>query len=540
MAYALLIFSPNKSLGASVAKGLPGFNVHTTADFADAIQFVRKNHPTPAILLDSALEEIEISVLEVGAALAQVKKDAVFILLGQVNNAPKLPLKAILQKPLVLTELQKLLNPAAQPMITVPQPALLTDGQLEWLKDVSRAARHLTRLMLESSAQAALITRDNDLWAYAGQLSRDAAQELAHSIQKYWDSQTQADILRFIRLQATDAQHMLYARRLTQSMVLALVFDAETPFSTIRAQAGQLVRSLSEVSPEATGQFTIVTQQLTTDPTEDDEEEEADDLPLFSELLGDVPPPIPPKTDTGRFSTTGWEPKRPGNSLPEALRSPFISDFVPEPQQPLAATHPLFAPDFSRESPAVQLDEKEPPTSSLEETRLSSSSRAGQNTTSDPQSIIETRPQSVTEVAHRIMLEPASAAMYNLYYACLLIPRFDTHLLTGDVNEKLSVWIPQVCVAFGWRLEHMAVRPEYLQWVVSVPPATAPGYIMRIIRQQTSDRIFSEFPRYKAENPSGDFWAPGYLIMGGSQPHPHKLVRDFIQQTRQRQGINRE
>jgi hypothetical protein len=59
---------------------------------------------------------------------------------------------------------------------------------------------------------------------------------------------------------------------------------------------------------------------------------------------------------------------------------------------------------------------------------------------------------------------------------------------------------------------------------------------MRIMRQQTSEKIFSEFVRLKKENPSGDFWAPGYLIMGGTQPHPPQLVRDYIRQTRQRQG----
>jgi hypothetical protein len=61
---------------------------------------------------------------------------------------------------------------------------------------------------------------------------------------------------------------------------------------------------------------------------------------------------------------------------------------------------------------------------------------------------------------------------------------------------------------------------------------------MRILRQHTSDKLFSEFPRFKKENPSGDFWAPGYLIMGGSQPPPAQLIRDYINQTRQRQGIS--
>jgi hypothetical protein len=42
----------------------------------------------------------------------------------------------------------------------------------------------------------------------------------------------------------------------------------------------------------------------------------------------------------------------------------------------------------------------------------------------------------------------------------------------------------------------------------------------------------------KKENPSGDFWAPGYLIMGGTQPHPPQLVKDYIKRTRSQQGYS--
>jgi REP element-mobilizing transposase RayT len=155
-----------------------------------------------------------------------------------------------------------------------------------------------------------------------------------------------------------------------------------------------------------------------------------------------------------------------------------------------------------------------------------------------PGELDETRPHSITEVAGRLMLEPIAPGLYNLTYACLLVPRFSSHYLTGDISDRISEWLPQICIAFAWRLEYLAVRPEYVQWVVNVPPATSPGYLMRIMRQQTSEKIFTEFPRLKKENPSGDFWAPGYLIMGGTQPHPPQLVKDYIKQTRTRQGYS--
>ncbi len=112
--------------------------------------------------------------------------------------------------------------------------------------DVNKAAQHLTRLTLESSAQAALITREKEVWAYAGQLSQSAAQEVAKTVSRNWDKEKGGDLLRFVRLESTKAEHMLYATPLSEGMLLAMVFDAETPFSTIRSQASQLASALDE------------------------------------------------------------------------------------------------------------------------------------------------------------------------------------------------------------------------------------------------------------------------------------------------------
>lgn len=68
-------------------------------------------------------------------------------------------------------------------------------------------------------------------------------------------------------------------------------------------------------------------------------------------------------------------------------------------------------------------------------------------------------------------------------------------------------------------------------------PAISPGNVIRLIRQQASRRIFLQFSQYvEIENPSGDFWAPGFLIISGFQPPSVHLVQDFIRQTRTRQS----
>jgi len=115
----------------------------------------------------------------------------------------------------------------------------------EWLQDVDRAAQHLTRLSLESAAQAALITRGNQLWAYAGQLPHPAADELAQSVGHYWARDGGSDLARFIRLDANGGEYMLYATGLGGEYVLALAFETEIPFSEIRAQASNLAKELA-------------------------------------------------------------------------------------------------------------------------------------------------------------------------------------------------------------------------------------------------------------------------------------------------------
>jgi REP element-mobilizing transposase RayT len=365
-----------------------------------------------------------------------------------------------------------------------------------------------------------LITRKNNLWAYAGQLSQDAAKELAVTVTRHWDGQKGSDLLRFVRLEATKAEHMLYATRLADDVVLALVFDAETPFSTIRMQAGQLVNRLS--SPGTSEAMEPVEEQKQVlasheAPTEDIDEEQGADLeiPNISNILNDVPPPMP----SLKREQSGTRPSQSRYSR-ESSPAVHVGDLLYNQNDEQTIEHVV--EDFDATLPSKSQRRPETPVHRP-----------------NPGELDETRPHSITEVAGRVMLEPVTAGLYNLTYACLLVPRFTSHYLTGDISDRLSEWLPQICVAFGWRLEYLAVRPEYVQWVLNVPPASSPGYLMRIMRQQTSEKVFGEFPRLKKENPSGDFWAPGYLIMGGTQPHPPQLVKDYIKQTRIRQGIEK-
>ena len=135
------------------------------------------------------------------------------------------------------------------------------------------------------------------------------------------------------------------------------------------------------------------------------------------------------------------------------------------------------------------------------------------------------------------LFEPVARHPYDLSYACLLIPRFGNHYLSGDLVDYLYGWMHDACISFSWRLESLDIQTAYVQWLLSVPAAVPPAHFIRILRHHTSSRIFEEFPRFKKENISGDFWAPGHLVIVGRRLHSPEMISEFIKLTRQQQGM---
>lgn len=475
------------------------------------------------------LEMGEEWVEDVGGSLRTVLPNIKLFILAQDETPPALDTIrpwTLVRKPLQLPDLLQTLDGTPSLAVAKSAPKENTEDNPVWLTDVSKAAQHLTRLTLESSSQAALITRNNEVWAYAGQLSQETANEIVHVLAHTWDGGKGSDLLRFIRLESTKADHMLYATELSEGMLLALVFDAETPFSTIRSQANQLSTSLSQGEMPKNEEPKRISWPKTLKPQAG--------LPLTSEVSDDEDIELPPITDI----LTDIPTPNPDPIAPLQMGS-LDSDVVSRPIDPGETRRSIFSQESSPPIPVNDLLRSKEQPSEMDETRVSKSEPRPETPVRPPMpgELNETRPHGKTELPSHIVLEPATAGVYHLTYACLLVPRLTTHYLTGDIADRLSDWLGEICISFGWRLEHIAIRPEYLQWVVNVPPATSPGRVMRVMREQTSEKIFKGFPRLKRENPSGDFWAPGYLIMGGSQPHPAQLVKDYIKQIRQRQGI---
>ena len=546
----ILVVTSSTQLGESVRRILEEtdlYRIHVVNNKSSAI--VRADEVgAPLSMLDLALGEGVIR--EIGHSLRTIRPGINIIILCDENVTPppfdELRPWILVRKPFKMSNFMTAISQpqptatttTATPATTPPQsPANPT---LPWLSDPTRAAQHLTRLTLESSAQAALITRKSDLWAYAGSLSQSAAKEVAQTITRNWDGQKGFDLLRFIRLESTKAEHMLYATRLAADTVLALVFDAETPFSTIRAQASQLVTNLDNEALEPQKPIApFASEKQAVEANADTDDDDEPNIPPISDILNNVPAPNPEPATTRDFNL----PRKKEVFDPNQTRvSESLSNASVFKREASPSVHYGSIPVLNKKpAPIPEVSAQPKNQTVLDEVDVTAPSRIRQRPETPvvkpvPGELDVTRESPTTEAARKLVVEPTTAGLYHLTYACLLVPRFSAHYLTGDLADQVGEWLPNICIAFGWRLEFLSVRPEYLQWVVNVQPNTSPGYLMRIMRQQTSEKIFTDFTRLKRENPSGDFWAPGYLIMGGTQPHPQQLVRDYIRQTRQRQG----
>jgi REP element-mobilizing transposase RayT/DNA-binding NarL/FixJ family response regulator len=323
----------------------------------------------------------------------------------------------------------------------------------EWLQDVSLAAQYLTGLSFTSASRAALITRGDQVWAYAGELPKRAAEELADAVAQ--QGANGADLARFVHLQATDADYMLYATGLGGEFTLALVFDAQMPFSQMRAQASELANALTH-SPEVA--LARAAQQNTIRLAED-----------RGGVAGQQPP----------------APKRP-NFEPAAPRNP-----IPAPH---SAAHSS-----------------------------------------------QTAPRYTTGMLRGVTggLAALTADGTDLQYSFVFVPRLPSHQLDGDLGDKLGEWLPQLCIAFAWRLESISIQPNFMQWTVSLPADIPVDSVAQTLDKYLSERVFEEFPKLRRDNPSGQFWAPTVLILNASSV-PAASITEFIQETRARQGLPRQ
>jgi REP element-mobilizing transposase RayT/DNA-binding NarL/FixJ family response regulator len=579
MPAALLVATPHAAFGELIRVSLEDtgqYQVRLVMSGKEAQDVASRSHFQLAIL-DSALTEMPFVPL--CKSILELQKGVRLIVIPPDNdvNHPSLgdllP-HGYLSRPFYLPDM---INTVSQLLderdveLRTATPSSVTIPP--WVQDTITLQMYLDQEMKSTQALAGLIgiyrpNLDNcSLRVWTGQLTAESAAELITIIFRYWNKDENTDIMRFIRLAEEKRDFLIYATKMMGDFILVLAYDSKAPLSQIRPQTKNIAQVLSTIPPqkpdkpkenkvtsllaapqaeqskqnewvsevlpnpaqseleESEGKFRATNEESDSIPksiptlsTEEFDEEDLADVPNLTALLGSFPPPDPysPPTPKREVDNNVFTvPEKPLTEWHNWQEAPLPITELPVADSSTLNLDTRTTDETSEIAEVENYFLAEPPVNALE----------------------DTRPHVVTALTSIGQLEPVSAALSQLNYTCVLVPRLPQHYLTGELADRLAQWIHQLCLAYGWRLEGIAIRPEYLQWTVQVAPSISPGNLVRIIRQRSSLNIFNQYAILREQNPSGDFWASGYLIVSGIQPPSAQLLREYIIQTRKRQGV---
>ena len=132
---------------------------------------------------------------------------------------------------------------------------------------IAQMALSLTQLALESTAEAILLARDNEVVSYAGDLPFEDMAHLHETLAGDWDAKPGEARIRFTTLADSGQDYMLYSRKTDGGFTLSMIFEGTSPLHNIRQQSNKIVDALYST------------------PTElDDEQATAEELATIDEL----------------------------------------------------------------------------------------------------------------------------------------------------------------------------------------------------------------------------------------------------------------
>ena len=353
-----------------------------------------------------------------------------------------------------------------------------TQDSPHWLDDRAQAVEYLTQLFQSHSARGLILLRDGELWAWSQNFDENWANLVADTLHEHEiRSQNKESIFRYLRFEGEETDYLLYALHVISTYSLALIYDADKPFSLARRQAKFLGRLLSNPDPSD--------QPL------------ADPIPVVEDR------DVPEGQDQRAGLPDDWVPLAPASD--EGI--PILADLdVPPPD----------------------------PEPEIEETQDSSSSGSGIPSDWHPK-----RPMPATHLPFLDVDEPISTAQteqqpfepereHNLPFTAILLPRSPQHQLNETTSEKISDWTRNLCLAWGWEAEIIEVLPDHMRLTLNLSPDIAPSQAIKHITIDTSTRLIEAFPEQYGNLPSGQFWSNHYFLSSGKDISADQL-QSFIE-----------
>jgi len=525
----VLIITPYSDFGAIINQSLennPSLNVTVASTIFEIQAYLKNNIAYSYALLDLDLGEQK--VLDLGFSLRGNYPGIEIILTSKKEPSQEMdelrPWK-LLRKPFVQSDLDSLFqdgksnNSSRSDVIDLDFIEGLDVASHPWWEDEIRVTKTLTTAISNLDIQEAILFSSEEVLAQAGKMNGAAIEECSKLIGKFKLDTNTSEILKPIHLKTTKTEHFIHANILAVGILLALLYDADTPLKNIRVQSRYLTNILKNPLL-STPQEKTLPEISTTGPEEKhlaSVHEQLQSLTLKKRAANSPHPRLMLYSSRVRKSQKGSELAH------KMAGSLSIKDSRPSGNNQIAFDD------------IPQIGKNAEPHTTTGGININLLHYEGGHTKSDwvQDSLHWKSPEMpISSGARHFSLCSPDLSFFDVYYTCLLIPRLKSQSLDGDIADFLKEVLPELFLANGWRMEAMEIGPASLQWSVRVPPTIAPTELINVIRTQSSRKILGNFARLNRDELLKDFWAPGFLLGAGQSLFSAEDIIEFIQLNR--------
>lgn len=371
----------------------------------------------------------------------------------------------------------------------------------------------VNRLMAKASATAFLLLEKETIRITLGDLSQSGFDTMAAAMQRYWSGLIPQGINRTVGLSLDQKFVFLFAKFLPDSKtMLGLVFPLHTPLIRIRQDMTHLMRLfLDQPGLDSDPDRGLEQSLQSLDIIGPMPDPELHQLPGIWELeITELPEEAPVKEE--HFSAHQEKISRPPKPEPwlETTDAPWqAAETAPESLPYASDWRPLKEEKLQDEDLVSILQDKYQTQENRPSSKVDQVPSVEKAQSAQPEKktqLEDTQPCRPYDVQGEEEIQTVSDVTFYL------VPASTSHFLIGELSVWLKRWMPALCETYGWQLEYLSVRPDYIKWTLVDFPEALIRKMLQVVRQQTSGRIFRVFPNLKADNASGDFWAPGYLV----------------------------
>jgi REP element-mobilizing transposase RayT len=116
-------------------------------------------------------------------------------------------------------------------------------------------------------------------------------------------------------------------------------------------------------------------------------------------------------------------------------------------------------------------------------------------------------------------------------YTCVWLPADPALELLGELAEGLADWIEAIADDNAWKLDDLAIFPDYVLLSLRAPQKELPDYVITTLMDETTRRSEQAFPGVA----NGVlFWTDGYYLVSPRELSEREIAR-FITYQRQAQ-----